>query len=946
MDKSKSAGGLRALQRAKGGAARASQGEMRLDPSYVDKRDWSLGQKLMGSDLGQIAQSLYETPVKTASALGEGAWGAAKDGARYAMEKPWQAAGHTAKFGAETAALRNIPTMMLHQTLLPVGLNDDEDERLASLRALNPEYVSRGGFGDEVPLAYRQATTGGGYATGGGVHEGRDGARIRDLDERGFGDEMDRRDSMYYPDWHDVMSSRPMGGSARHPDVELRHFARGGETADGTDHSVDDAGTGGFGGLGGLFGGDYSLGNAPGQIASDNYSYDTQGLVDAGVKGASNSMTGREISALSDSMGNGGDTPSWAQGYSFAQAPAYTTTPAAAAGDSVPFGADQSSALGYMGPVGFGLSVSGLTPAVNTPQAVEEDSQARSYRAPESAVPAIGERYTNDLGALASDPAPSDDSSMMGFKSGAFDRLEGMNWGHGVPPADSGQWMSGVSPQGVRNIAGLLNGEVDPRGVRDMARKTGMSYDAAYAEEARPIVEGIFNRAATLQTSPLNVMNAYKQYSSVPGTFDKGKYPGDVASMKPTVDSSTAATSVLTDLAGGMAKYPNAWNYANPDATDAAWVDKMEAQPGTIRVGSAPYSHLVGNVDGRKIAEHSITGPFDTSVMSASLGPVTSSALPGIEAPSAPQQQEYQAQQPSAPAAPQPRSAPTAYGPSGEPISNSFPNISSHYGSPGTNPKQAADVSLPDEYGFTDMQPSQMVQPPRSMPWQELPFAPTQGAPSYAPVQTNPDASAVATVTPRAPNRGGGLLSGSSSYDTLGGAMNDTLQPSTEMTAQPLTPEERASNQKGMNAVKSGVSKGIDLVGSGLIPGYGLYTTGAGLANLAGASLPTLGSVVTDFAANHPGSYTDIYGDRSGGGYGGQTGIPQTPSYGGLDKAATPTPTQATAPAQTASTSIQPYVAPRSYLGFEGDPTTYGMRAQRRLYSARGGLASLQGMSK
>lgn len=78
-------------------------------------------------------------------------------------------------------------------------------------------------------------------------------------------------------------------------------------------------------------------------------------------------------------------------------------------------------------------------------------------------------------------------------------------------------------------------------------------------------------------------------------------------------------------------------------------------------------------------------------------------------------------------------------------LDRSFPNMPSHYGSPGTQAKAPLSTDMPSEYGFSSLQPSQMVNPPRSMAWQEMPFAPTVpvaplDAPEYtaAPPPTSP----------------------------------------------------------------------------------------------------------------------------------------------------------------------------------------------------------------
>ncbi|MEY2654401.1 MAG: hypothetical protein RLZZ524_1429 [Pseudomonadota bacterium] len=177
-----------------------------------------------------------------------------------------------------------------------------------------------------------------------------------------------------------------------------------------------------------------------------------------------------------------------------------------------------------------------------------------------------------------------------------------------------------LSPMTPDRIARVLDAEIDPRGVAKSMREKGMTLDEARRYEARPIVESLINRRATTGIPIEQQLEQYKQYTSVPGnaTRNAGRFPGDIDRMQPSQIYEQVTTDILRDMSLGNRQYANAYNYGNPNVKGVSgWVGDMARQPGTVEIGVAPFSHVVGNVDNRAITRPDLVGDYALPAASA-----------------------------------------------------------------------------------------------------------------------------------------------------------------------------------------------------------------------------------------------------------------------------------------------------------------------------------------
>lgn len=738
--------------------------------------------------------------------------------------------------------------------------------------------------------------SGRGYAKGGLAH---DQERMRDLDHMSYGDEMDSRDRYYEPGWSDTLATRPMGGQGHNPHIDfsdLPHFGLGGEVDSDRGLSGQSDAMGAMDRGSGVDWSGIWNGDAYNQAMNDiGNTWGNSGWVDNATRDAISNGGGGGYSGFGQQGPSNISEGDWPGFGSAAAGQGQSSQP-----DSV------GSALGNVGPASFGLDAGlGAVPSATAPQnQAQEDTPARSYSMPGTQAdlgslaaasdPLGNYSFAKDDGLQRSAEEPSEpNASRVGFKSGAEDPLSGMTWGNGTPPADSGTWTSGISPQGMRNVAGLLAGEVDERGVRQDMRRFGTDYQTAYDAEARPIVEGIFNRAATLQTSPQNVMNQRGQYSSVLGTWGDGKYPGNVAGMPTTPGSTQAAGDVLADIAAGDKQFANSWNYANPDATDAGWVDKMIAQPDSVRIGSAPYSHVVGNVDRRNVADYALAGgdlfgsPVSDAVDSAPLGSIqtrpdlaTIDPTPGVLA------------------------------------GLGYENPATNYSMGVT--RRAPALTTANEKGYFE---------PSAQGW-------LSGEPNGA-VNTNSFGIMAGptsfTGSQTAAPQGVGSAPDDGRNDIVVHAMPQQQLASTEMPVSPMqaSPEEmKKAGDWTERGIKTGVRAALGPIGAL-----------DGLLSVAGLS-PL--DKLTSFARQHPGDPSQLasmqgdWGNNRGGSGYSSVGFSQSPAAPQQSAPAAPA-----SPAALSGSQFTPSFS-RQYVGLQGDPGTYAERGQQSMFLRRGGLACVR----
>lgn len=476
-------------------------------------------------------------------------------------------------------------------------------------------------------------------ARGGQPQIQREQSRLRDVERMSNGDEIagDWRLQHFMPNFDGTVATRPVGDIDKLR-RELPRFEAGGYADRGYEGGygsfADAMGNTSWGGwdYSGPTGGGYvgSTEGATQGYGSNGYdwgggntysgTFDTSGASDSGMGGG---VGGSEPQGGGDWNGGGssygeGTGGEYGGGYSDPYGGADPNT----GGD--PFG-------GFGSGIGGGLGWDPLssTPIsqqnidLTAPQTNYSRDIPAEYASPNQTIP--GEApTTSSAGMLAGLAAPLDLSFDIDPREAQRERARAEALGEveddqGMPSAITGSAnekgrglydMSVIGALSPQTMGQFFTVEQDPRAARAMSKELGITYQEALDRINRPLMETVYNRAAQREISPLNVLNERAQFSGVPGTFGKGAYPGNVQAVKPDPEMVLSAQRINNELVGGSKAYPSVVDYYNPSVPGlSSWTDKMARQPDIQTIGTAPFSHVFGNVDRVSVPSYEIAGP-------------------------------------------------------------------------------------------------------------------------------------------------------------------------------------------------------------------------------------------------------------------------------------------------------------------------------------------------
>lgn len=809
---------------------------------------------------------------------------------------------------------------------------------------------------------------------------------LRDIERRSGGDEIadDARFQHFLPDFDALVATRPVG-SIDMLHRELPRFEAGGYADRGYDGGYSDfndaMGYTGYGGfdISGPTGGGYvgsssgasqgygSNGSSIGLGNTSSGTFDTSSAAGSDYAGnpSGGSVGGSEPQGGGDWNGGGG---SYGEGYG--------------GGDSG--GADYSGGLeganagvdpfgGFGSGMGGGLGWDAFSPSPLAQQSIDLVRPQTSYA---DDVPS--EYFSPDQTLSGQAPTTSSAGMLAGLASplglgfdidpreaererARADALGEVEEDQGMPSAMTGSVnekgrglydMSVIGALSPQTLGQFFTVEQDPRAARAMSKELGISYQEALDRINRPLMETVYNRAAQREISPLNVLNERSQFSGVPGTFGKGQYPGNVQTVKADPEMVLSAQRINNDIVNGQKAYPSVVDYYNPSVPGlSSWTGVMGRQKDTQTIGTAPYSHVFGNVDRVSVPSYEVAGPTygaaparsaDLSSMATDdnvgISPVYSSDLA-----KAPEQEEdspgYNTDYEATPSFLQENMAPdglrggVGFSPLGYAGSPSFGPALTSMGPMGGTTRDLP-VGLPSFIG-SDMarsfDPSAFTSPVGTT------FASGRAAPSEVPG---------VTVDGR-PIENYGFAGPAVGPSARSASRTETLAAPTDVSSPRVA---EAQPEEDAPAPLSGTStRAVDpLTGKSYNPQTG-YTylaepqTTARVIDTLLSPVPMLGpinmlgsmlgySIGNGMSKGVPDARDpDVYGNAGEGG-GGSAG----------PVAASAAQAAASSPAAALGIPVNADWSMRNYLGVS-DPRRYGLNPQQKMFAARGGLASLRG---